>query len=130
MKTLTKHISVGKYEFDVTCNREITADCFEHFPELIEFLLRSSEDETEIILDAVKNKKLLDFLTTDDKIAEFVKYAFPKMLKGDENADEIIAYIYENDVEDDFNRAMFEIVSSGFIPETAEKKPKVKFEMN
>ena len=52
------------------------------------------------------------------------------MLKGDENADEIIAYIYENDVEDDFNRAMFEIVSSGFIPETAEKKPKVKFKMN
>ena len=51
MKTLIKHISVGKYEFNVGIDRAITVDVFEHFPELMEYLLenQSAGDENKIV---------------------------------------------------------------------------------
>lgn len=131
MKTLVKHISVGTYEFDVRVDRHIVAECFEQFPDLIEFLLKNANgNETDIIIEATKNKKLVQMLDTSNEIGEFVKFALPKMLTDEEmKADEILDYIYENEVDEVFNTEMFKFICSGFTPDTAEKKPKVKFTM-
>lgn len=133
MKILKKHISVGEYEFDVGINRELVADAFEAFPDLIEILLTNSGgNETDMILKAVKEKKLHQMLDANAQIEEFVKFCFPKMLEmvGDDSSpDEIIAYIYENEADEIFNSEMFKFICSGFTPDTAERKPKVKFKM-
>jgi hypothetical protein len=136
MKTLIKHISVGKYEFNVGIDRAITVDVFEHFPELMEYLLenQSAGDENKIVINAIKDKTLGKLLESTDKIKDLVKYAFPFILaKADkeqaDKADEIIDYIYENEVEDEFSNAVFEFICLGFTEGTSDKKPKVKFTM-
>lgn len=139
MKTLTKHISVGTYEFDVGIDRNITVDVFEHFPDLMEYLLENkTSDENKIVIEAIKGKTLGKLLDSTDQILELVKYAFPFLLekadkeKGTNNAekaDEIIAYVYENEVESEFSNALFEFVCLGFTSDTNERKPKVKFVM-
>ncbi len=139
MKTLLKNVELGKYKFFVGIDRDIVADTFEQFPDLVEFLLSNTNgDENEIIINSVKNKKLRQVLDTNEQIAEFVKFAFPLMLKkadkekktkNAEKADEIIDYVYENEVDSVFNAEMFKFICSGFTPETAERKPKVKFVM-
>lgn len=136
MKTLKKHISVGKYEFDVGVDRAITVDVFEHYPDLMEYLLNSNAkgDENTIVINAIKEKTLGKLLESTDQIKDLVKYAFPLLLaKADEKqadkADEIIEYIYENEVEDEFSNAVFEFICLGFTADTSEKKPKVKFIM-
>lgn len=139
MKTLLKSVEIGKYKFYVGIDRDIVADTFEAFPDLVEFLLsNTSEDRSEIIIKAVKEKKFRQVLDSNNQIADFVKFAFPRMLKkadgakGSANAsraEEILKYVYDNNVEDVFNANMFEFICSGFTPETAEKKPKVKFVM-
>lgn len=139
MKTLIKHIEIGKYKFYVGIDRDIVADTFEEFPDLVEFLLSNTDgNENDIIIKSVKEKKLRQVLDTNNQIADFVKFAFPRMLKKADKekktsnaakADEIIDYIYENEADTVFNAEMFKFICSGFTPETAERKPKVKFVM-
>ncbi len=139
MKPLLKSVEIGKYKFFVGIDRDIIADTFEAFPDLIDFLLSSAnEDRSQIVIKAVKEKKFRQVLDSNNQIADFVKFAFPRMLKkadgakGSANAskaDEIIKYVYENDVDEAFNANMFDFICSGFTHETAEKKPKVKFVM-
>ena len=139
MKILTKHISVGDYEFDVGVDRHITVDVFEHFPDLMEYLLENkTADENKIVITAIKEKTLGKLLDSTEQIQELVKYAFPALLakadkeKGTDNAskaDEIIAYIYDNEVETEFSNALFEFICLGFTNDTNERKPKVKFVM-
>ncbi len=137
MKTLTKHIEIGKYKFYVSVDRNIIADAFEHFPDLIEFLFSSNKDD-DIFIKSVKEKKLRQILGAEDETAELVKFAFPEMLKkadkekgtdNAEKADEILSYIYDNEADSVFNSEMFKFICSGFTRDTAEKKPKVKFVM-
>lgn len=139
MKTLIKHIEIGKYKFYVGIDRDIVADTFEEFPDLVEFLLSNTDgNENDIIIKSVREKKLRQVLDTNNQIADFVKFAFPRMLKKADKekktsnaakADEIIDYIYENEADTVFNAEMFKFICSGFTPETAERKPKVKFVM-
>ena len=133
MKTLRKHISVGDYKFNVGVDRDIVVDCFEQFPSLVEFLLKQANgDNADIIVNAVKSKNLRQVLETNEQIADFVRFALPKMLKKAEDesdAEEILNYIYENEVDEVFNSEMFKFICSGFTPDATEKKPKVKFVM-
>lgn len=142
MKVYKKEIEVGEYKFAVVLNRDIVADSFEAFPDLMEFLLsqKSTKGESnEIVVNAIKNKNLRTLLDSGDMIKDLVKFAFPRMLKladefcHTENADkatEILDYIEDNGVADEFSSAMFDFICSGFTPETAEKKkPTVKFVM-
>lgn len=139
MKILTKKISVGDYEFKVGIDRDIVADAFEEYPDLIEFLLNNSDGkENDIIVKALRDKNLRQVLETNEQIAGVVKFAFPRMLEkadklnGTDNAskvDEIIDYIYENEVDNIFNTEMFKFMCMGFTAGTTERKPKVKFVM-
>lgn len=139
IKTLLKHIEVGDYTFDVALNRDIIADSFESFPDLMDFLLSADKGKADVVSKAIREKKVRQVLSMNDDIEKFVKFAFPRMLeaadkeKGTSNAEkaeEILNYISENDVDTEFNAAMFKFICSGFTPETAGKKPKVKFNMN
>ena len=141
MKILTKNVTVGDYEFKVAIDRNIMADAFEQFPDLMEYLLKNSgkaKDDSEFLIEAIKNKNLHTVVQSGDDIKALVKYAFPKMLEkadkeyGTDNlskADEILAYIEENEVDEIFSASMFEFICLGFTKETTEKKPKVKFTM-
>lgn len=136
MKILKKHISVGEYEFDVAVDRNITVDVFEHFPDLMEYLLNNqdSQDGNQIVINAIKGKTLGKLLDSTEQIKDLVKYAFPFLLakankEMADKADEIIDYIYENEVEEEFSNALFEFICLGFTNDTNEKKPKVKFVM-
>ena len=141
MKIFHKNVTIGDYKFGISVDRDIVADSFEKFPDLMEVLLSYSSpngevDGNAVMLKAIKDKKLKAVLESEEQIAELVKYAFPRMLekadafdgtKNAKKADEIINFVYENDAEDDFNSEMFKFVCLGFTPETTEKKkPKVK----
>ena len=134
MKIYTKEVTVGDYSFKVAVDRDLVCDCFEKFPKLTKFLFSyaGKGNTNEILSKAVEDGNLRIVLDSADEVKKFVEFAFPKMLKkaGDEtNANEVLDYMIENEVDDIFSNAMFEFVCSGFTPETTEKKPKVKFTM-
>lgn len=140
MKILTKNVELGEYNFKVAVDRTIVVDAFEKYPELMEFLFSNAgnNENNAIVVNAIKNKKLNILLDSNSQIKELVKFAFPRMLKkadildGTENekkSNEIIQYVYDNDVEEEFSNAMFEFLCLGFTVETNEKKPKVRFSM-
>ena len=139
MKTLIKQVTIGEYEFYVGLDRDIVASSFEQFPDLIEYLMKyKSSSNEDFIVKAAREKTLHLAISMNEKIAEFVGFAFPLMLKkADEEketdnadkADEMLKYISDNEVDEEFNAAMFEFICSGFTSETAERKPKVKFTM-
>lgn len=142
MKTLRKTITVGEYSFDVAVDRHIVAESFEKFPKLFEFLFKYSTNvnDADFFINAVKNKQLDVALNIESEIADFVAYAFPLMLKkadtesvpqtnNAKKCDEILKYIVDNEVDEQFNSAIFEMINSVFTQGITEKKPKVKFVM-
>ena len=67
----------------------------------------------------------------EEQVAECVRLAFPKMLKAageNLNANEIIDYIYENGVDEEFNAGVYEMILLGFFQREVSSK-KVNFSM-
>lgn len=143
MKSLTKHIECGKYSFDVTINRDIAVKAMEEYPDLAEYVFNQAKkeikekdngkkDEIDILVANIKSKQTSEMFRQEELLKECVKFAFPLMLKESgcaHDAKEIIDYIYENGVEDDFNAAMYELILLGFTQREVSTKPKVNFSM-
>lgn len=142
MKILRKHVVCGEYEFDVAIDREIATDAMEAFPDLCEYMFTTAKqnlnkkgdkvDEVDLLIDNIRNKKLREMWKYESQLGEMVKYAFPKMLKkagSDLDAQKIIDYIYENEVDGEFNGGMFEFIVTVFTQREATAKKKVSFSM-
>lgn len=141
MKELRKHISCGIYDFDVAIDRDIAVRALEEYPTLSEYVFTQAKksinhnqknvDEVDILINSIKNKETSALYKQEEVLKECVKFAFPLMLKktgSDLNAKEIIEYIYENGVEDDFNAGIYEMILLGFTQREVTKK-KVNFSM-
>ena len=145
MKTLTKHIECGKYSFDVAIDREIAIKAMEEYPDLAEFVFNQAKkelktpksstkqkDEIDLLIDNIRSKKTQELLNREEMLKECAKFAFPLMLKkaGSElNAEEIIDYIYENNVESEFSSGIYEMILKGFTQSEVLGKPKTNFAM-
>jgi hypothetical protein len=137
MKKLIKHIDCGKYSFGVGINREIAVETFEAFPQLTEYIFERAEkgeqeniDSPTFIKQLLEKKELSKLIQISDQIGECVKFAFPKMLKlAEETLDvnELIEYIVENGVEQEFNQGVFEIILQGFTQREVVPEKKVNF---
>lgn len=142
MKTLKKHIDCGVYSFDVVIDRDIAIEALEEYPALAEYVFTQAEEgakkpstkketETDFVIRAIKEKRLKDYFQTAEMLKECAKFAFPKMLKkagSDLNAQEIIEYVYENNVQEEFCSNIFELVILGFTQREVGAK-KVSFSM-
>lgn len=144
IRQLRKHVECGIYNFDVVVNRDIAVRALEEYPDLSEYVFTKAKenakkkvgdkpvDEVDMIIESIKTKSTSQLWAQDKELEECVKFAFPLMLKAagnDElNADEIIEYIYDNGVADDFNAGMYEFILLGFTQRGVTKK-KVNFSM-
>lgn len=141
MKILRKHISCGIYDFDVAIDRDIAVRALEEYPTLSEYVFTQAKknvnqkqkdvDEVDILINSIKNKEASTLYEQEEVLKECVKFAFPLMLEkagSNLNAKEIIEYIYENGVEDDFNAGIYEMILLGFTQREVTKK-KVNFSM-
>lgn len=138
METLrknTKHCSVGEYDFDVAINRQIVLDGFKQFPALWKVVARNSKYGVNV--ESLEDiSALSDLLEANDIIEEvtpkYVAYVLPKMLElAGENVDldAFYKYIVDNDVDDEFNDAIFQFAMLGFTADRSEKKAKVKMSL-
>ena len=138
METLrknTKHCSVGEYDFDVAINRQIVLDGFKQFPNLWKVVARNSKYSGNV--DALEDiSALSDLLEANDIIEEvtpkYVAYVLPKMLElaGEKvDLDAFYKYIVDNEVDDEFNDAIFQFAMLGFTDDRSEKKAKVKMSL-
>ena len=138
METLrknTKHCSVGEYDFDVAINRQIVLDGFKQFPNLWKVVARNSK--YGVNADSLEDiSALSDLLEANDIIEEvtpkYVAYVLPKMLElaGEKvDLDAFYKYIVDNDVDDEFNDAIFQFAMLGFTADRSEKKAKVKMSL-
>lgn len=142
MKTLKKHIDCGVYSFDVAIDRDIAIEALEEYPALAEYVFTQAEEsakkpstkketETDFVIRAIKEKRLKDYFQTAELLKECAKFAFPKMLKkagSDLNAQEIIEYVYENNVQEEFCSNIFQLVILVFTQREVGVK-KVNFSM-
>ena len=138
METLrknTKHCSVGEYDFDVAINRQIVLDGFKQFPNLWKVVARNSKYSGNV--DALEDiSAFTDLLEANDIIEEvtpkYVAYVLPKMLElaGEKvDLDAFYKYIVDNEVDDEFNDAIFQFAMLGFTDDRSEKKAKVKMSL-
>lgn len=138
METLrknTKHCSVGEYDFDVAINRQIVLDGFKQFPNLWKVVARNSKYSGNV--DALEDiSAFTDLLEANDIIEEvtpkYVAYVLPKMLElaGEKiDLDAFHKYIVDNDVDDEFNDAIFQFAMLGFTADRSEKRAKVKMSL-
>lgn len=138
METLrknTKHCSVGEYDFDVAINRQIVLDGFKQFPNLWKVVARNSKYSGNV--DALEDiSAFTDLLEANDIIEEvtpkYVAYVLPKMLElaGEKiDLDAFHKYIVDNEVDDEFNDAIFQFAMLGFTADRSEKKAKVKMSL-
>lgn len=138
METLrknTKHCSVGEYDFDVAINRQIVLDGFKQFPRLWKVVVRNSKYGGNV--DALEDiSALTDLLAANDIIEEvtpkYVAYVLPKMLElaGEKvDLDAFYKYIVDNEVDDEFNDAIFQFAMLGFTADRSEKRAKVKMSL-
>lgn len=138
METLrknTKHCSVGEYDFDVAINRQIVLDGFKQFPILWKVVARNSK--YSVNADALEDiSAFTDLLEANDIIEEvtpkYVAYVLPKMLElaGEKvDLDAFYKYIVDNEVDDEFNDAIFQFAMLGFTADRSEKKAKVKMSL-
>lgn len=138
METLrknTKHCSVGEYDFDVAINRQIVLDGFKQFPNLWKVVARNSKYGVNAYsLEDIS--ALSDLLEANDIIEEvtpkYVAYVLPKMLElaGEKvDLDAFYKYIVDNEVDDEFNDAIFQFAMLGFTADRSEKKAKVKMSL-
>lgn len=142
LKILTKHIECGKYSFKVAIDRDIAIKSLEAFPELSAYIFNTAKaeskkpkgaarDEVDILVDNIKTGKTSELAKREDEVLECVKFAFPLMLaKAGETLDakELIAYMEENGVIEDFTTGMYELILMGFTQREVAKK-KVGFSM-
>ena len=141
MKELRKHISCGIYEFDVAIDRNIAVRALEEYPTLSEYVFTQAKknvnrnpkdiDEVDILVNSIKNKETSELYNQEEVLKECVKFAFPLMLEktgSNLNAKEIIEYVYENGVADEFNAVIYEMILLGFTQREVTKK-KVNFSM-
>lgn len=138
METLrknTKHCSVGEYDFDVAINRQIVLDGFKQFPNLWKVVARNSKYSGNV--DALEDiSAFTDLLEANDIIEEvtpkYVAYVLPKMLElaGEKiDLDAFHKYIVDNEVDDEFNDAIFQFAMLGFTADRSEKRAKVKMSL-
>lgn len=138
METLrknTKHCSVGEYDFDVAINRQIVLDGFKQFPRLWKVVARNSKYGGNV--DALEDiSALTDLLEANDIIEEvtpkYVAYVLPKMLElaGEKvDLDAFYKYIVDNEVDDEFNDAIFQFAMLGFTADRSVKRAKVKMSL-
>ena len=138
METLrknTKHCSVGEYDFDVAINRQIVLDGFKQFPNLWTVVARNSKYSGNV--DALEDiSAFTDLLEANDIIEEvtpkYVAYVLPKMLElaGEKiDLDAFYKYIVDNEVDDEFNYAIFQFAMLGFTDDRSEKRAKVKMSL-
>lgn len=143
MKDYRKHISCGVYEFDISIDRNIAVRALEEYPKLSEYVFTQAKqsinkpnnknmDEVDILIENIKSKKTSELYEQEELLKECVKFAFPLMLakagNNDLDATEIINYIYDNGVAEDFNTAVYEFILLGFTQREVTKK-KVNFSM-
>lgn len=142
MKTLKKHIEVGKYSFDLVVNRDIATSAMDSVPELSAYIFEQAKlavnnkttkvpDEFDILYAAAKKGEINQMSKREEQVAECVRLAFPKMLKAageNLNANEIIDYIYKNGVDEEFNAGVYEMILLGFFQREVSSK-KVNFSM-
>lgn len=143
LKDYRKHISCGVYEFDIAIDRNIAVRALEEYPKLSEYVFTQAKqsinktnnkkvDEIDILVENIKSKKTSELYEQEELLKECVKFAFPLMLakagNNDLNAKEIIDYIYENGVADEFNAGVYEFILLGFTQREVTKK-KVNFSM-
>lgn len=142
MKTLKKHIEVGKYSFDIVVNRDIATSAMDSVPELSAYIFEQAKlavnnktnkvpDEFDILYAAAQKGEINQMSKREEQVAECVRLAFPKMLKAageNLNANEIIDYIYENGVDEEFNAGVYEMILLGFFQREVSSK-KVNFSM-
>lgn len=135
MEKLIKKVTLGEIEFKVGTNRNILVDVLEANEEYTDIMFRQTTDElkTDGNLDfkkMIKAKKISDLLKLQDLIPEVSKYALPKMLEcANENieAEKIIAYAEENEVDDVLYNGLNEFLLEAFTFGKQDKNPKVKF---
>lgn len=138
METLrknTKHCSVGEYDFDVAINRQIVLDGFKKFPSLWKVIARNSKYDGKF--EALEDVSALsDLLEATDVIEEvtpkYVAYVLPKMLElAGENIDldAFYKYIADNEVDEEFNNAIFQFAMLGFTADRSIKRAKVKMSL-
>ena len=138
METLrknTKHCSVGEYDFDVAINRQIVLDGFKQFPNLWKVVARNSKYSGNV--EALEDiSAFTDLVEANDIIEEvtpkYVAYVLPKMLElaGEKvDLDAFYKYIVDNEVDDEFNDAIFQFAMLGFTDDRSEKKAKVKMSL-
>jgi len=143
IRQLRKHVECGIYNFDVVVNRDIAIRALEEYPKLSEYVFTKAKenakkntnkpvDEVDILIENIKSKSTSQLYEQDKELEECIKFAFPLMLKAagndDLDANEIIEYIYDNGVADDFNAGMYEFILLGFTQREVTKK-KVNFSM-
>ena len=140
MKILRKHIECGEYSFDIAVDRDIAVRTMEAFPDLCEYMftkaresagkIEAKTDDFQFLMDSIHKKELHKLYEQERNYEEFIKYAFPLMLKkagSDLDAKEIINYVYENGVDTEFNTALYEFILMGFTQGEVTKKKKVNF---
>lgn len=137
MKILHKNVELGDYNFGIAVDREIVADAFDKYPEVVRFMLKytSAEEESDdFMLKALESHEFKEIFLLEENMEKVVKYAFPKMLKkadekdGTDNAEhceDLLEYIYDNDADEIFVEEMFKFLCLGFTADTTEKKPKI-----
>lgn len=143
MKTLTKHIDCGIYSFDVAIDRDIAIRAMEAFPDLAAYVFEQAKqevknkgnkkkDEFDVLIENIRAKTTSQMMKSEENLKECVKFAFPLMLAkagSDLNSEEVIAYIYDNNVDDEFNIGIYEMIMLGFTQSEVPDKPKVNFAM-
>lgn len=143
LKILRKHISCGSYEFDVCINRDIAVRALEEFPDLSEYVFTNAKenaktknvkniDEFDILLDNIRKKKTSELYKQEENLRKCVEFAFPLMLKvsgSDIDVNEFIAFVTENNVDDEFFASMYEFILLGFTQREVIEQRKVNFSM-
>lgn len=133
LRTLVKRCTVGEYSFDVAINRQIVLDGFKEYPALWKLMNDTSKagkadtNDITVLAELMNENDLLE-----DEIAKFVPFILPKMVEaaGEQlDCDAFYEYCRVNEVDDEFNRAMYEFAMLGFTGGRSEKKPKVKMSL-
>lgn len=131
-RQLIKKCTVGEYTFDVVTNRQIVLDGFKEFPKLWETVIKSKDvskngDFASDIYAFEETLNKNDYLV--NSIADYVAFVLPKMVEeagSTLDCAKFLEYCRENDVDEEFNNAIFEFAMMGFTDGRGEKKPKVK----
>lgn len=135
LRKLVKRCTVGEYSFDVAINRQIVLDGFKEYPTLWKMMNDTSKnsggnidtDDISVLGELMNANDAME-----DEVEKFIVFILPKMIEeaGEQvDCDAFLEYCRENDVDDEFVRAMFDFAMLGFTGGRSEKKPKVKMSL-